>query len=199
MPRKTDPKNLERVLDAAAELFLAEGYDAATMQQLADKLGLHKSSLYHYVDGKEDLLAQLTSQAQADAEEALADAEKDPDIEHGFLGALGLAVDQTLRDSGRVSMVLRQRGGTPTGDAVVERRRAYDRRLSALIEEGQLAGQIRDDIHPMLMARLTMGMVSWLIEWYDAERSRFEPDVVREAILALVTSGVVTKAPTARS
>ena len=40
MPRKTDPKNLERVLDAAAELFLAEGYDAATMQQLADKLGL---------------------------------------------------------------------------------------------------------------------------------------------------------------
>ena len=56
MARKTDPKNFERVLDAAATLFLDVGYDAASMQQLADRLGLHKSSLYHYVDSKEDLL-----------------------------------------------------------------------------------------------------------------------------------------------
>jgi AcrR family transcriptional regulator len=192
MPRKTDPKRLERVLDEAAALFLAEGYDAATMQQLADRLGLHKSSLYHYVDGKEDLLERLTTQAQDNAEHVLDQAELDPDNEHGFLAAVGFAVDQTVSDSGRVSLVLRQKPGTPTGDAVIERRRAYDRRLSAMIDDAQAAGQIRDDIHPMLMARLTLGMVSWLIEWYDAELSRFEPEVVREAVLALISGGVVT-------
>lgn len=192
MPRRTDPKNLERVLDEAAALFLAEGYDAATMQQLADRLGLHKSSLYHYIDGKGDLLEKLTTQSQDNAEHGLDEAEVDPDNEHGFLTAVGLAVDQTLSDSGRVSLVLRQKPGTPTGDAVIERRRAYDRRLSALIEEAQTAGQIRDDIHPMLMARLTLGMVSWLIEWYDPDLSRFEPDVVRDAVLALISGGVLT-------
>lgn len=189
MPRKTDPKNLERVLDAAAGLFLSEGYDAATMQQLADRLGLHKSSLYHYVDGKEDLLERLTGAAQDTAESDLKDAEDDP--ENGFLAALGLAVDQTLSDVGRVSLVLRQKPGTPTGDAVVERRRAYDRRLSALIEQSQRSGAIRGDLHPMLLARLTLGMVAWLVEWYDPELSRFKPEEIREAILALVTSGVV--------
>jgi AcrR family transcriptional regulator len=193
MPRSTDPKNLERVLDAAAELFLAEGYDAATMQQLADKLGLHKSSLYHYVDGKEDLLQQLTDSAQAAGEAALDEAEQAAD-ENAFLAALSLAVDQTLGDIGRVSLVLRQKPGTATGDAVVERRRAYDRRLSALIEKAQQAGGVRGDIHPMLMARLTLGMVSWLVEWYDSELSRFDSDVIREAILAMVTSGVVVGA-----
>ena len=192
MPRKTDPKRLQRVLDEAADLFLAEGYDAATMQQLADRLGLHKSSLYHYVDGKEDLLKRLTTQAQDDAEQVLDQAEVDPDNEHGFLTAIGLAVDQTVSDSGRVSLVLRQKPGTPTGDAVIERRRAYDRRLSVLIDDAQAAGQIRDDIHPMLMARLTLGMVSWLIEWYDPELSRFEPEMVREAVLALLSGGVLT-------
>ncbi|HJM97553.1 MAG TPA: helix-turn-helix domain-containing protein [Acidimicrobiales bacterium] len=60
MPRQTDPKNLERLLGAAAELFLVEGYDGASMQQIADSVDLHKSSLYHYVSGKEDLLAVLT-------------------------------------------------------------------------------------------------------------------------------------------
>ncbi len=193
MARKTDPKNLERVLDVSAELFLSEGYDAATMQQLADRLGLHKSSLYHYIDGKEDLLEQLTTQAQAGAEAVLDTAEEDPDNEHGFMTAVALAVDQTLSDRGRVSLVLRQKPGTPTGDAVIERRRAYDRRLAKLIEDAQAAGQVRDDIHPVLMARLTMGMVSWLVEWFDPEKSRFDPDTVRDAVVAIVTDGVVTR------
>ena len=189
MPRKTDPKNLERVLDAAADLFRAEGYDAATMQQLADRLGLHKSSLYHYVDGKEDLLEKLTTSAQDTAEADLEAAERNP--ENGFLTALSLAAEQTLRDLGRTGLVLRQKPGTPTGDAVIERRRSYDRRLSALIEKAQQSGTIRDDIHPLLLSRLTLGMVSWLIEWYDPTLSRFKPEEVREAILALVTDGVV--------
>jgi AcrR family transcriptional regulator len=195
VPRRTDPKNLERVLDAAAELFLTEGYDAATMQQLADRLGLHKSSLYHYVDGKEDLLEQLTNAAQADAEAVLDAAEADPDQEHAFLNALAAAVDQTLGDIGRVSLVLRQRPGTAAADAVVERRRAYDRRLSDLISRAQKAGAVRDDIHPLLLARLTLGMVSWLVEWYRPDLSRFEPEVVRTAILAIITDGVAARPP----
>lgn len=189
MPRKTDPKNLERVLDAAAELFRSEGYDAATMQQLADRLGLHKSSLYHYVDGKEDLLEKLTSSAQETAESDLKTAEGDH--ENGFLAAVKLATEQTLGDVGRTSLVLRQKPGTPTGDVVVERRRAYDRGLSKLIEQSQKSGAVRDDIHPMLLARLTMGMVAWLVEWYDPELSRFKPEEIREAVLALVTNGVI--------
>ena len=105
MPRTTDPKNMERVLETAAELFRTEGYDAATMQQLADRLGIHKSSLYHYVDGKEDLLDQLTASAQETAEADLKIAEADK--ENSFLVALGLAVEQTLNDVGRTSLVLR--------------------------------------------------------------------------------------------
>ena len=189
MPRKTDPKNLERVLDAAAELFRTEGYDAATMQQLADRLGLHKSSLYHYVDGKEDLLEQLTRSAQDTAESDLKTAEGDP--ENGFLAALRLATEQMLGDVGRTGLVLRQKPGTPTGDAVVERRRAYDRQLSELIEQSQSSGAIRDDIHPLLLSRLTMGMIAWLVEWYDPERTRFTPEEIRNAVLELVTNGVI--------
>ena len=159
------------------------------MQQLADRLGLHKSSLYHYVGGKEDLLEQLTRAAQDVAERDLDIAEQDS--ENGFLTAVRLAIDQTLSDVGRVSLVLRQKPGTPTGDAVVERRRVYDRRLSKLIESAQRSGKVRSDLHPMLLARLTMGMVSWLVEWYDPARTRFEPEEVREAALALVTNGVI--------
>ena len=128
MARKTDPKNFERVLDTAAELFLSEGYDAATMQQLADRLGLHKSSLYHYVDSKEDLLKHLIDEAQTTAENDLDVAEQD--LENGYLTALKLAIEQTLNDRSRVSLVLRQKPGSATGDGAITRRRSWARMAS---------------------------------------------------------------------
>ena len=118
MPRQTDPKNLERLLEAAAELFLVEGYDGASMQQLADSVGLHKSSLYHYVNGKEDLLGKLTDEAQTAAAENLKEAEAKKDKKEAFIDALTFAIDQTLNDIGKVSLVLRQKPDSVTGEQV---------------------------------------------------------------------------------
>jgi len=189
MARRTDPKNFERVLDAAATLFLEVGYDASSMQQLAERLGLHKSSLYHYVDSKEDLLEHLIDAAQTTAENDLETAEQD--LENGYLTAVRLAIEQTLNDRSRVSLVLRQKPGSASGDGVVARRRAYDQRLAQLIERDQRSGVIRDDIHPMLVARLTLGLVAWVVEWYDPKLTRFSAEEICEAALALVTRGVI--------
>ncbi len=191
MPRQTDPKNLERLLEAAAELFLVEGYDGASMQQLADSVGLHKSSLYHYVTGKEDLLGKLTSEAQTAAEKNMAEAEAKNDKKQAMVDALTFAIDQTLDDLGKVSLVLRQKPDSVTGEKITERRREHDRRLSAIIETAQQSGDVRNDIHPVLLSRLLMGMIAWLVEWYDPKRTRFEKDEIREAILSLILNGIV--------
>ena len=191
MPRQTDPKNLERLLEAAAELFLVEGYDGASMQQLADSVGLHKSSLYHYVTGKEDLLGKLTSEAQTAAEKNMAEAEAKNDKKQAMVDALTFAIDQTLDDLGKVSLVLRQKPDSVTGEKITERRREHDRRLSAIIETAQQSGDVRNDIHPVLLSRLLMGMIAWLVEWYDPKRTRYEKDEIREAILSLILNGIV--------
>jgi len=191
VPRQTDPKNLERLLEAAAELFLVEGYDGASMQQLADSVGLHKSSLYHYVTGKEDLLGKLTSEAQTAAEKNMAEAEAKNDKKQAMIDALTFAIDQTLDDLGKVSLVLRQKPDSVTGEKITERRREHDRRLSAIIEAAQQSGDVRNDIHPVLLSRLLMGMIAWLVEWYDPQRTRFEKDEIREAILSLILNGIV--------
>ena len=191
MPRQTDPKNLERLLEAAAELFLVEGYDGASMQQLADSVGLHKSSLYHYVTGKEDLLGKLTSEAQTAAETNMAEAEANADKKEAFIDALSFAIDQTLNDLGKVSLVLRQKPDSVTGEQITERRREHDRRLSSIIEAAQQSGDVRDDIHPVLLSRLLYGMIAWLVEWYNPKRTRFDDDAIRDAILSIIANGVV--------
>jgi AcrR family transcriptional regulator len=49
----------EELLAAAAELFTTRGYTATTTRALAERAGLRQASMYHYVGGKEDLLADL--------------------------------------------------------------------------------------------------------------------------------------------
>ena len=49
----------EELLAAAAELFTTRGYTTTTTRALAERAGMRQASMYHYVGGKEDLLAEL--------------------------------------------------------------------------------------------------------------------------------------------
>jgi AcrR family transcriptional regulator len=46
----------ERVLNAAETLFQERGYDAVSLNDLAQALGLRKASLYHYAPGGKEML-----------------------------------------------------------------------------------------------------------------------------------------------
>lgn len=191
MARKVDPTKRERLLDIAAELFLAKGYDAATMQELADLSSLHKSSLYYYFKSKEDLLKQLTSDSQSKSVKMLDKARLENEGGDALIVAISLAIEQTLTDVARVSLVLRQKPGSDIGDEVIARRRDYDIKVTALINEAQKHGKVRDDIPAALLARLILGMVSWLVEWYRPDRTRYKQDVIRKAILSILETGIL--------
>jgi AcrR family transcriptional regulator len=67
----------EELLAAAAELFTTLGYAATSTRAVAERAGMRQASMYHYVSGKEELLAQLlestVTPSLAYARELLAD------------------------------------------------------------------------------------------------------------------------------
>ncbi|MFD3501090.1 TetR/AcrR family transcriptional regulator [Streptomyces sp. NPDC058676] len=67
----------EELLAAAAELFTTLGYAATSTRALAERAGMRQASMYHYVSGKEGLLAELlestVTPSLAYARELLAD------------------------------------------------------------------------------------------------------------------------------
>ncbi|MFF7124990.1 MULTISPECIES: TetR/AcrR family transcriptional regulator [unclassified Streptomyces] len=66
------------LLAAAAELFTTRGYAATTTRAVAERAGMRQASMYHYVSGKEELLAELlestVTPSLARARELLADS-----------------------------------------------------------------------------------------------------------------------------
>jgi len=64
MPRGKSPTfELQRtgILQAAAPLFAERGFAGASMSELANACGISKPLLYHYYDGKEDLLFDIAN------------------------------------------------------------------------------------------------------------------------------------------
>lgn len=52
-------ENRERILQCAEELFYARGYDAAGVQEIADRAGISKPTLYYYFGSKRGLLQAI--------------------------------------------------------------------------------------------------------------------------------------------
>ena len=55
--RRPDTRPQE-IMEAAMALFTSQGFRATTLDQVADAAGVTKGAIYHYFDGKEDLLLQ---------------------------------------------------------------------------------------------------------------------------------------------
>jgi AcrR family transcriptional regulator len=47
------------IMRSAEELFMRQGYEKTSMQQIADRSGLTKGALYHHFDSKESLLERM--------------------------------------------------------------------------------------------------------------------------------------------
>lgn len=63
-PRRSRGLDMERraaILDSAEEVFLKEGYQAASMSAIAAKIGGSKGTLYNYFPSKEDLFLACVS------------------------------------------------------------------------------------------------------------------------------------------
>ncbi|HVW88518.1 MAG TPA: helix-turn-helix domain-containing protein [Gaiellaceae bacterium] len=55
--RRTDMR--ERILDVALELFNEQGYDATSLREIAERLGVTKAALYYHFKSKGDILLEL--------------------------------------------------------------------------------------------------------------------------------------------
>ncbi|MDP8921250.1 MAG: TetR/AcrR family transcriptional regulator, partial [Pseudomonadota bacterium] len=80
-----------QILEGARKVFLAQGFDGASMGEIAKVAGVSKGTLYVYFDSKESLFEALTTEEKQGLAEVLfqLDAE-DPDV-RAVLTKLGLS------------------------------------------------------------------------------------------------------------
>lgn len=192
---KRDTYTPETLLTVAVRIFNERGYDGTSMEHLSKAAGISKSSIYHHVAGKEELLRRAVSRA-LDALFAILD-------ETGAVRGRAIerveyvtrrTVEVLMADLPYVTLLLRVRGNTKTERWAMERRREFDQLVADLLKAAAAEGDLRADMDIRLATRLLFGMVNSLVEWYRPhEGGGYDGDQVAEAVVRLAFDGLRTE------
>ncbi len=192
IPRRGRPGyDAETVLRRAIELFNRQGYEGASMGDLATELGLSKSAIYHHVPSKESLLAAALDEALGALSAAIDGAVAQPEASayDRLRLAVRRSVDVLVAHLPAVTLLLRVRGNSPVEVAALERRRRLDERLAALVAQAVDEGALRADLDPELVSRLLFGTVNSLVEWYRPD-GPLDPGHLADAVVDLAFEGL---------
>lgn len=161
----------KELIDAAAKIFQDKGYEAASIQDVADALGILKGSVYYYIDSKEDLLFAVIQEVH---ESALANMERIRQLDADPLALIRLFVESHVKHVSdnlvKATVFFHDfRSLDPKRrEYIVRERDSYDAFLRELIARGQAEGLIRKDIDPKLATLAMLGMMNWTYQWYRA-------------------------------
>jgi AcrR family transcriptional regulator len=181
----------------AAKIFLEQGYDATSMDDIAEALQITKAGLYYYIESKEELLYQIISHGLDWLEKEVIKPARglaDPEarlrwiIEHHGRGLLkGSRVIPLLTDEvSALSARHRQQ--------ILGRKRAYFDLVRGTLNELKRQDKLRD-IDTTAAAFGLFGMLLWLPRWYRPG-GRMSAAQTLEHIRNLYLSGVLEAAKT---
>jgi AcrR family transcriptional regulator len=176
--------DLERLLAVAVEVFIERGYDGTSMEDLARATGISKSSIYHHIASKEQLLRLALERALG----AVFAATEEPAATSGpavqrLEYVIGRMVEVLAAELPYVTLLLRVRGNTATERWALDRRREFDRFMRRLFVAAAEAGDVRQDVDIALTERLVTGMINSVTEWYRP--GRVTVDELKETVVTL--------------
>jgi AcrR family transcriptional regulator len=189
------------VLDAAIQVFFRKGYADASVQDLADEVGVLKGSLYYYIESKEDLLMRVFDLAHKQAARNIR-----------YAAALDVTPIERVRayfecharwylDNLEQAGVFFGEWRSLTGErfeTVRRRREGYERFIAGMIEDCRAAGVLAPGVDTRHLLFFILSAVNAAPEWYRRDGPD-EPAVIAAAYADLVVgtlTGVSTVPPT---
>jgi TetR/AcrR family transcriptional regulator, cholesterol catabolism regulator len=182
-----------QILGAAAELFRRKGYSATTLQDVAEQVGLHKSTLYHYFASKEELLFRIVTDVREVVDRVADDvAELDVDPLERVAAYLRRLIALGFADPARTTVFrddLARLSPARHAEQLDRRRRQRDA-LAALIADAP----VRDATDPQVLAEILIGAARGMVAYSSAPN----PSVADAALMVDVLVHGLADAPADR-
>jgi len=180
-PRRDTKHALREICRIAARVLYDKGYDGASMQDIAEAVGLTKAGLYHHVGSKDRLLFEIMNYGMNILDEVVVSKVRDivdprERLRRTIIGHIDLVV--RTRDL-EITVILHENRSLK-GDlrrVINARKQAYIRLLEQTIAEVQAGTSAPPRISPRLASFALLGMINWLYQWYRPEGPIKEPEL----------------------
>jgi AcrR family transcriptional regulator len=190
--RERYDRRREQVVADAAKLFAERGFQATSMAELTAATGLAAGGLYHYIDGKDDLLIaicdELLEPLLVQAREIVAGAgtpeEQLRELLRAWLAHIATHLDHMLVFAQERHVIERE----PRWSGVRAQRKEFEQILDDLLARGEADGSMRFEDRGLAL-RALLGMVNYSPQWLRPQ-GRLSPEQIAEGYcdLLLATS-----------
>ncbi|MFN0120183.1 MAG: TetR/AcrR family transcriptional regulator [Blastocatellia bacterium] len=190
---------LQQIIFAAAQLFCEQGYDATSMSDIGDAIGVTKPAIYHFVPGgKQDLLYAIISYGMDTVDEmVIAPTKEIQDAEQRLRAIIRHHARLVMRRSTEQGfnpvtvMVDEVASLSPAQKRKIEqRKRAYMDFVRATLQQLKDEGKFKAELDVTVVAFSLIGAIIWLGHWYRSD-GRLSSDAVAEMICRMTLGGMM--------
>lgn len=188
---------MDQIYRVAAQMICERGFDACSMKDIADAVGITKAGVYHFIPSKKELLFAIMNYGMDRLETGVlnparevADAEQRLRLiitNHSMLIARG------SNDEGHdpvTILVEEEMGLSPAHRRLIkERKRVYLELVRGALETLQAEGKLKG-IDITAAAFSLLGMINWLARWFRPD-GRLSREQVAEEICKIALDGML--------
>jgi AcrR family transcriptional regulator len=187
---------LSEIYRVAAQIICEKGYDATSMSEIADAVGITKAGVYHHVPGKRDLLFAIMSYGLDSLEnevitpaQAISDAEKR--LRAIIINHSRLITDHSTSKGHPVTIVIDEVAGLMPAHRrkIDQRKRAYVDLVRETLEQLKEEGKLRN-VDVTVAAFSLFGMILWLSRWYHPD-GPLSPEQVADEVSKIAMAGLL--------
>ena len=183
----------ESLYVVSAELFSACGYTSTTLEHIAKRVGVHKSTIFHYVPSKEALLAAVLDRGLSGYVTSLEEiVARSDDGATRLRAALYNHLDFIFEHRAELRIFLRDRQYLrgAEGEAYVNMSDRYQTLFTRIIADGMRDGSVvKGDA--TLMGLVLLGAVNSIMEWFRPGGRLTAVQITHEYVQCALT-GVTT-------
>lgn len=190
------PERRRELLDTAAEVFAAQGYNATTVRKIADAAGMLAGSLYYHFDSKESMLDEILSAFLTELWEG-----------YDTVLAAGLGPRETIEalvtesfreiDRHRAAVAIYQKESRtlsvqPRFHYLSDSQVKFEKAWLGTLERGVADGVFRADLDIRLTYRFVRDTVWVAASWYRPG-GQHSPEEIARQYLSMVLDGIATR------
>ncbi len=183
----------EDALIRAAELIREKGFDATSVNEISQAIGITKGGLYYYIRGKRDLLYRIMRYGLEQVDAWTREVQDLEDPEEQLRTSVRRHIEAIARGRGSLTVITEEVNALDDEQRVeiLGMKRAYFEFLRGILRRLQAEGRLRDTDLAVATFNL-LGMILHFARWYRPD-GRLRPGQIADEITEMAMRGLCRK------